>query len=182
MADPAPALAATKGTVPPRLLEGGEIGAYIGLGANLGDPAATLRAAVADCAALPQTRLLAASSLYRSAPVDAGGGDYVNAVIHVATRLGAPELLLALLAIEAGHGRQRAHVNAPRTLDLDLLLYGDAVIEGPGLIVPHPRMHQRAFVLQPLAELDPMLRLPAHGALAPLLEATRTQRIERLED
>ena len=129
--------------------------ATIGLGANLGDAPATVRAAVAAIAALPQTQLLRASRLYGSAPIDSSGPDYVNAVAQISTRLSAPALLAQLQAIEAAAGRERPYRNAPRTLDLDVLLYGDARISSPTLTVPHPRMQQRAFVLLPLAEIAP---------------------------
>lgn len=131
--------------------------AYIGLGANLGDPPGALQAALTALAALPGTALVASSRIYRSAPVDAGGPDYFNAVACLATRLVAPELLVALQAIEQGAGRERPYRNAPRTLDLDLLLYGSARIDSARLTVPHPRMRERAFVLLPLAEIAPEL-------------------------
>ena len=136
------------------------VSAWVGLGANLGQPASTLAAALTELAALPDTGLLAVSSLYRSAPVDATGPDFVNAVAHLQTGLTAWQLLAALQAIEQAHGRQRPYRNAPRTLDLDLLLYGDASINEPALQVPHPRMHERAFVLAPLAEVRPDRVLP----------------------
>ena len=154
--------------------------AWIGLGANLGDAPATLRAAFAALAALPRTRLRARSSLYRSAPIDAGGPDFVNAVAAIDTGLDAAELLSHLLAIERQHGRERPYRNAPRTLDLDLLLYGDAQIESPALTVPHPRLHVRAFVLAPLAELAPALDVPGRGQVATLLARVSAQPIERL--
>lgn len=132
-----------------------EVLAYIALGANLGDARATLLAAIQSIAALPETRLVASSSLYRTAPVEATGPDFINAVVAVSTRLNVPELLLNLQRLEIGAGRQRSHRNAPRTLDLDILLYGDASICSPTLQVPHPRMFERAFVLVPLAEIAP---------------------------
>jgi 2-amino-4-hydroxy-6-hydroxymethyldihydropteridine diphosphokinase len=156
--------------------------AFIGLGANLGDTRAALRAAFAAIAALPRTRLKTRSSLYRTAPVDAGGPDYLNAVASIDTGLGAHELLAHLHAIEARHGRKRPHVNAPRTLDLDLLLYGDAQIDTPELTLPHPRLHTRAFVLAPLAELAPALSIPGRGRVDALLAGLAPQRIERLAD
>lgn len=131
--------------------------AWIGLGANLGDCEAALQEAVRALAALPGTRVLRLSSLYRSAPIDAGGPDYFNAVAEIATSLEPLVLLDALQAIENQAGRERPYRNAPRTLDLDLLRYGDARIDHPRLTVPHPRMHERAFVLLPLAELAPEL-------------------------
>ncbi len=131
--------------------------AWIGLGANLGDARATLRSAVQAMAALPGTRVLRASSLYRSAPVDANGPDYLNAVVELDTTLAPLDLLHALQAIEQGAGRERPYRNAPRTLDLDLLLYHEQRLNGAELTVPHPRMYERAFVLLPLAELAPAL-------------------------
>ncbi len=150
------------------------------MGANLGDPASALQAAFAALSALPQTRLLARSSLYRSAPIDAGGPDYLNAVAQVDTGLNAHELLAQLHSIEQGHGRERPFRNAPRSLDLDLLLYGNEVITSRDLVVPHPRLQQRAFVLVPLAELAPELTIPGVGAIAALLPAVADQAIEKL--
>jgi 2-amino-4-hydroxy-6-hydroxymethyldihydropteridine diphosphokinase len=132
-----------------------EVLAYVALGANLGDAQATVLQAVQALAQLPDTRLLRASRLYRSAPFEASGPDFINAVAAISTRLSAPELLLRLQQLEHDQGRQRPFKNAPRTLDLDILLYGDAIINSPDLQVPHPRMHQRAFVLVPLAEIAP---------------------------
>ncbi|WP_051248543.1 2-amino-4-hydroxy-6-hydroxymethyldihydropteridine diphosphokinase [Acidovorax sp. JHL-9] len=152
------------------------VSAWIGLGANLGDRQATLRAALAAVAGLPGTRVQRISSLYRSAPVDAGGPDYLNAVVQVETSLAPHTLLAQLQAIEQAAGRERPYRNAPRTLDLDILLYGDQVIDTPTLTVPHPRMPERAFVLRPLAELAPQ-RVPAH-----LLAAVAAQRIERIAE
>lgn len=131
--------------------------AFVGLGANLGDAPATLAMAVQALAALPLTNLVAASSLYQTAPQDceAGSPHYFNAVVQLQTQLNAPELLTALQELERQAGRQRPYRNAPRTLDLDLLLYGEARIDSAQLSVPHPRMHQRAFVLHPLAEIAP---------------------------
>jgi 2-amino-4-hydroxy-6-hydroxymethyldihydropteridine diphosphokinase len=129
--------------------------AFVGLGANLGDPQQALASALRHLGALPDTELMRSSRLYRSAPVDTGGPDYLNAVAELRTRLTAPGLLRALQAIEQAAGRERPYRNAPRTLDLDLLLYGDARIASVALTVPHPRMRERAFVLLPLAELAP---------------------------
>lgn len=131
--------------------------AYVALGANLGDAAQTLRDALHNLDHAPGLRLVKASSLYRTAPIESSGPDYVNAVAEVSTTLTAPDLLTALQAIENAAGRERPYRNAPRTLDLDLLLYGDARIESPDLTVPHPRMGERAFVLMPLAEIAPNL-------------------------
>jgi 2-amino-4-hydroxy-6-hydroxymethyldihydropteridine diphosphokinase len=131
--------------------------AYIGLGANLGNAAMAVRQALAAIAALSGVQGTRASSLYGSAPVDAGGADYVNAVLQVQTTLSPQQLLAALQGIEQHAGRERSYRNAPRTLDLDLLLYGAQVIDTPDLVVPHPRMWERAFVLLPLAEIDASL-------------------------
>ena len=154
--------------------------AFVGLGANLGAAAETLEAAIERLAALPDTRLEARSSSWRTAPVDAGGPDYVNAVAMVRTALDAPALLAALLDIERDFGRERPFHHAPRTLDLDLLLHGDAVVDGPGLVVPHPRMHLRAFVLAPLLEIAPAVRIPGIGPAAACLAACPDQRVERI--
>ena len=132
-----------------------EVVAYIGLGANLGDPPAALAAALAQIDALPGTRVRCRSSFYRSAPVDAAGPDYVNAVAEISSTLAPHDLLVQLQRIEREAGRERPYPHAPRTLDLDLLLYGEERIDTPALTVPHPRMHQRAFVLVPLAEIAP---------------------------
>lgn len=129
--------------------------AYIGLGANLGDAVATIQRSIAAIGALPQVDLLRRSSLYRSAPVESSGPDYVNAVVCVSTTRDAYALLDGLRELERAAFRERAYRNAPRTLDLDVLLFGDGHIESPTLTVPHPRMAQRAFVLMPLAEIAP---------------------------
>ena len=153
---------------------------HIGLGANLGDARAALAAAVQSLAGLASTELSAVSPTYRSAPIDAAGPDYLNAVVQLRTGL-APEVLLAALQrIEAAHGRERPYRNAPRTLDLDLLLYGDELIDTPLLSVPHPRLHERAFVLLPLADVAPDAIVPGRGAVQSLLPGVAGQRIERL--
>ncbi|TSE36030.1 2-amino-4-hydroxy-6-hydroxymethyldihydropteridine diphosphokinase [Tepidimonas charontis] len=149
--------------------------AYVGLGANLGDPAQTLGAALRALANTPGIRLLQASSLYRTAPLQASGPDYLNAVAALRTTLTAPALLAVLHAVEYAHGRQRPYRNAPRTLDLDLLLYGQARIDSPTLTVPHPRLWQRAFVLVPLHEIAPAL------VDAAALAAVAGQTIERVD-
>jgi len=154
--------------------------AYVGVGANLGDPAATIAAATGALAALGSTRAWRRSALYRSAPLDAAGPDYLNAVIELQTTLDPHRLLAALHAIESAHGRERPYRHAPRTLDLDLLLHGDARLVSPELTLPHPRLHERAFVLVPLAELEPALRIPGLGAVGDLLPAVATQRLERI--
>lgn len=158
----------------------GRVPAYIGLGANLGDAVRTLALALDALVALPDTELAAVSCMYRSAPVDATGPDYLNAVARLDTALAPQDLLDRLQAIEQAHGRERPFVNAPRTLDLDLLLYADRQILSDRLSVPHPRLHQRAFVLQPLLELAPDLAAPGLGRLRPYLAAVADQRVERL--
>ncbi|MHA4868133.1 2-amino-4-hydroxy-6-hydroxymethyldihydropteridine diphosphokinase [Duganella sp. PWIR1] len=140
--------------------------AYIGIGANLGDARANVLDALDRLQRQPGCTLMAASGLYRTAPIDSSGDDYINAVARIATTLNAEALLQALQAIEQAHGRERPYRNAPRTLDLDLLLYGDAVIDTSTLTVPHPRMTERAFVLVPLLELAPAIHIPGHGAAA----------------
>ncbi len=139
---------------------------FVGLGANLGDAEQTLRLAVAQISQLPTTRLVELSPFYRTAPVDAAGPDYTNAVVEIRTQLQPAELLQALHGIEAEHGRQRPYRHAPRTLDLDLLLYGQRVSDEPLVTLPHPRLHQRAFVLRPLLDIAPTLMHPVLGALA----------------
>ena len=131
--------------------------AYIGVGANLGDARATVCAALAALATLADSRLVLASALYRSAPVDAVGPDFINAVAALDTAMAPLALLAALQAIEQQFGRLRPYRNAPRTLDLDLLLHGDAALQTPALTLPHPRLHQRAFVLRPLLQIAPTL-------------------------
>ncbi|MBT0962629.1 2-amino-4-hydroxy-6-hydroxymethyldihydropteridine diphosphokinase [Denitromonas sp. IR12] len=159
-----------------------QITAFIGLGANLGDPVSAIAHGCEALGALPETTLVARSGNYRSAPVGVSNQpDYINAVARIETRLSPMALLVALLDIEARHGRTREFAMAPRTLDLDLLLYGDRQIVLPGLQVPHPRMHQRAFVLAPLAELDPAREIPGIGRVDSLLPAVADQAIAPLE-
>ncbi len=134
-----------------------EVTAFVALGANLGDAAQALRGALKALNETPGVRVVRASSLYRTAPVESIGPDYLNAVAEVSTTLTAPALLDALQAIEQAAGRERLYRNAPRTLDLDLLLYGSASIASRTLTVPHPRMWERAFVLVPLWEIAPEL-------------------------
>lgn len=150
--------------------------AYIALGANLGGARATVLQAIKDLASLPQTHLLRSSSLYRSAPVDATGPDFINAVAEVATALSPQQLLTELQQLEQAAGRQRPYRNAPRTLDLDILLYGDLKLDSPTLVIPHPRMGARAFVLVPLAEIAPS------RVTAAQLQAVGRQGIERVTD
>lgn len=131
--------------------------AYVALGANLGDAKAAVLAAIQSIAGLLGISLLAASSLYKTAPIDSSGDDYINAVVKISTTLPAYLLLSLLQKVEQDAGRERAYLNAPRTLDLDLLLYGGAEISSERLTVPHPRMRARAFVLHPLQEIAPEL-------------------------
>ena len=149
---------------------------FVGLGANLGDRQAALRAALAAIGQLPGTRVLRVSPLYGSAPVDAGGPDYLNAVAEIATTLAPQALLQALQTIEHSAGRERPYRNAPRTLDLDILWFGRQVIDTPTLTVPHPRMAERAFVLRPLADLVP------ERVAASALQAVAAQSIHLLAD
>lgn len=154
--------------------------AYVGLGSNLGDSGATLHAALAELAALPGVQACTVSPFYRSAPVDAGGPDFINAVAALDTTLAPLALLDALQALELRHGRERPYRHAPRTLDLDLLLHGDTRLDTRRLVLPHPRMHERAFVLRPLRDLAPTLAL-AQGGLDTLIARVADQRIERLD-
>jgi len=157
------------------------IDAFIGLGANLGDRAREIESAGAEIAALATTVLVARSALYASAPLDAPGGEYLNAVAHVRTALAPLELLRTLQAIESRHGRLRPFAGAPRTLDLDLLLYGDIVLASDELTLPHPRLHERAFVLVPLAEIAPGLVVPGRGRVVDLCAAVASQRVAKLD-
>jgi 2-amino-4-hydroxy-6-hydroxymethyldihydropteridine diphosphokinase len=152
-----------------------EVTAYVGLGANLGDTAHALRSALHALDQTPGVRLCKASSLYRTAPLDASGPNYLNAVAEVATTLTAPALLAVLQSLENDAGRERPYRNAPRTLDLDLLLYGSARIDSARLTVPHPRMYERAFVLVPLSEIAP------ERVQCDMLARVQTQVIGRLD-
>ena len=155
--------------------------AYIGLGANLGDARAALHQALQELAATPGITNLRTSGLYRTAPVDSSGPDYLNAAAALHTTLDAMSLLRRLQAIELAHGRERPYRNAPRTLDLDLLWFDGQSLDLPDLTVPHPRMHERAFVLAPLQELAPTLVLQ-QGEVSALLSACADQAIERIAD
>jgi 2-amino-4-hydroxy-6-hydroxymethyldihydropteridine diphosphokinase len=155
--------------------------AWLGIGANLGDARQTLKDAVVCLAQQHTLTVLAKSSLYRTAPIDAGGEDYLNLVVKLETRLDVRELLALCQRIEHHFGRERPFRNAPRTLDIDILLYGDAVIDEPDLIVPHPRMTGRAFVLVPACEIDPDLAIPGHGPAGAFLPDVADQRIEKVK-
>jgi 2-amino-4-hydroxy-6-hydroxymethyldihydropteridine diphosphokinase len=148
--------------------------AYVGLGANLGDAVGAVQQAIQNLGSIPHTKLLRSSSLYQTAPIDSIGPDYINAVAEVHTFLSAPDLLKQLQAQELAAGRQRPYPNAPRTLDLDILLYGSAQMQSPTLNVPHLRMEQRAFVLHPLAEIA------SHRVAHKALHAVRHQNIIKL--
>lgn len=158
------------------------VAAYIGLGANLGDPAQAVRDAIALLSRVPDTSLSSVSSLYASAPVDAGGDDFVNAVALLDTALDAHALLHELQRIEQAFGRERPFRNAPRTLDLDLLMYGADTISDSRLQVPHPRMQARAFVLLPLLELTPDIQIPGFGAASDLLAQVQGQVIRKIPE
>jgi 2-amino-4-hydroxy-6-hydroxymethyldihydropteridine diphosphokinase len=155
--------------------------AFVGIGANLGDARANALDALARLRRVPGVAVTAVSSLYRTAPIDSSGDDYINAVARIDTTLAPQALLEALFAIEQEHGRERPYRNAPRTLDLDLLLYGDDTIDTATLTVPHPRMAQRAFVLVPLLEIAPDAAVPGLGAAAAFAPGVADQRIERIE-
>lgn len=152
----------------------GRVTAYVALGANLGDARAAVAQALHDLGTLPHTQLVRASSLYRSAPVDSSGPDYINAVAEIRTDLSPDELLAQLQRLEQAAGRERPWRNAPRTLDLDLLLYDELRLDSATLTVPHPRMAERAFVLVPLAEIAP------DRVTAAQLQAVAGQGISRL--
>jgi 2-amino-4-hydroxy-6-hydroxymethyldihydropteridine diphosphokinase len=150
------------------------VSAYVAVGANLGDAIVSVTQALQDLSGLPQTHTESVSSLYRSAPYQAEGPAFINAVAHIRTRLNAPDLLVALQAMEQRAGRVRSHVNAPRTLDLDILFYGDAKLQSSYLTLPHPRWMERAFVLLPLQEVAP------HKVIPVMLHAVADQQIEKL--
>ena len=154
--------------------------AYVGVGANLGDAQQTVRAAIEAMTILAHTRVAARSSLFISAPIDAGGNDFVNAVAQLETDLTAQSLLDNLQRIELAFGRERPFRNAPRTLDLDLLIYDQLQMSSDTLQLPHPRMSDRAFVLLPLLELAPDIHIPGKGAARDYLPAVSGQTIERL--
>ena len=155
---------------------------FIGLGSNLANPSAQVLQAMQLIDQLPDTRVVARSSLYRSAPVGyLEQPDFVNAVVRVETQLAPLVLLQALLALEQENGRTREFQNAPRTLDLDVLLYDELQHHEHGLTVPHPQMHRRAFVLQPLLEIAPDCVIPGVGAAAVAIVQCKNQQLERLD-
>jgi 2-amino-4-hydroxy-6-hydroxymethyldihydropteridine diphosphokinase len=154
--------------------------AYVGIGANLGDAQANVLDALRRLALLHGTTVIETSGLYRTAPVDSSGPDYINAVACIDTAFDPHELLSALQDIEQAHGRERPYRNAPRTLDLDLLLYGDQRIDSETLTVPHPRMHERGFVLAPLAEIAPDIVIPGVGPIHDYLPLVASQAVEKV--
>lgn len=156
--------------------------AFVALGANLDRPEDHIARALHEMEALPDTTLVRSSALYRSAAVGyRDQPDFINAVAEVRTRLAPRVLLDHLLAIERAHGRVRAFPNAPRTLDLDIVLYGDRVMREPGLVIPHPRLHERAFVVVPLAEIAPDALIPGHGSARRLLSTVDVGSVTRLQ-
>ena len=157
--------------------------AYIGLGSNQGEIVEALNSAIESLRSIEQTEVVAVSPFYRSAPIDAPGPDFLNAVAKVETALEPYALLLHLLDIELMLGRKRRGLkkNAPRNVDLDLLLVGDMIIQSTPLTLPHPRLHLRAFVLRPLLDLAPEIRIPGQGPAAAFLDAVEDQKVEPLE-
>jgi 2-amino-4-hydroxy-6-hydroxymethyldihydropteridine diphosphokinase len=155
--------------------------AYVGIGSNLDEPENHVEQALLELDRLPQSRVVGRSSLYRSAPVGfAGQPDFINAVARLETGLPADRLLSDLQEIESRHGRTRSFANAPRTLDLDLLLFEKLQLRTPRLTVPHPRMHERAFVLKPLVEIAPELSIPGLGLAKDFLKKVENQTVEKL--
>lgn len=155
--------------------------AYIGIGANLGPARNNVEQALRRLDTLPQSHVSARSSLFLSAPIEADGADYVNAVAQLQTSLAPEQLLQRLLAMEHDFGRVRSYRNAPRLLDLDILLYGSQIIHSATLEVPHPRLAQRAFTLLPLLQLDPFIDIPGMGPAHGFVGAVADQRIQKIE-
>lgn len=157
--------------------------AYIALGSNLSEPQCQIASAFSELAHLPETRLLAKSGLYLSAPIsDIAQPDYVNAVAKIETGLDPSALLKCLLDLELVHGRVREARNAPRTLDLDILMYNDLVLIDAHLTIPHPRMHERLFVLRPLLEIEPDCEIPGIGRAADMLCGLSGQILQKMAD
>lgn len=155
--------------------------AFVALGSNLEDPQQQVLRALAELDSLPETRVIAKSALYRTAPVGYDNQpDFINAAAEVSTTLEPVALLRALLALETAHGRERPFSNAPRVLDLDLLLYDDMELHDPELILPHPRLHERGFVLFPLADIAADVTVPGQGKVRDLLRSLPDQGVERL--
>lgn len=151
--------------------------AYIGIGANLGNARATVLAAFEALGALPGTRVTARSAMFRTTPLDADGDDYINAVVSVETLLSPSSLLAALLSLEERHGRLRTYRNAPRPLDLDILLYAHEIMHTATLTIPHPRLAQRAFALMPLLQIAPSIVIPGIGPARLLAPSVAGQNI-----
>ncbi len=154
--------------------------AFIGIGANLGNALQQTQDAITSIKNFDQIHVKAVSSFYQTEPIDSSGNDYINAVICIETSLDPLPLLDILFQIENHFGRKRPYVNAPRTLDLDLLLFNDLQINTPRLILPHPRMHERAFVLIPLIEICPNITIPNKGAALHFIKSVSNQRISRI--
>lgn len=159
------------------------IQAYIGLGSNLANPTSQIRSGFTELSRITQSHVEACSSLYRTAPVGRQDQpDFINAVCRLRTKLAPTVLMQMLLEIEQRHGRVReGEQGGPRTLDLDLLLYGSETIQTEKLTVPHPRLHERAFVLYPLFELEPALEIPSHGTVRELLKNRSGQTVQKLD-
>jgi 2-amino-4-hydroxy-6-hydroxymethyldihydropteridine diphosphokinase len=155
--------------------------AYLGLGANLGDARQSLKDGVVCLAQQHCITVLAKSSLYRTEPIDAQGDDYYNLVVKIETPLTARALLALCRRIEHQFGRERPYHNAPRTLDIDIVLFGDERIDEPDLVVPHPRAAERAFVLVPLVEIESDVAIPGIGRADALIEHLAHQRIEKVQ-
>lgn len=156
--------------------------AFVGLGSNLGDAVDHVKRAIVRLGMLPLTRLEQQSSLFRSAPIDAEGDDFINAVVRLQTSLAATELLRELQQLENDFGRERPHVNAPRTLDLDILLYGEQKITSATLVVPHPRLIRRAFALIPLLQIDPFIAIPGFGPAHAFVPDVVDQKISKIAE
>jgi len=155
--------------------------AYVGIGSNLSEPARQVEAALGELGRIPGSRVAGRSSLYKSAPLGyADQADFINAVAALETALEPETLLDELLIIETRHGRRRSFANAPRSLDLDLLLFGQLELRTPRLTIPHPRMHERAFVLRPLLELSAEISIPGKGGARRLLENCQGQVVEKV--
>ncbi len=155
--------------------------AYVGIGSNLDEPARQVEQALLELDRLPHSRVVKRSSLYKSAPLGyASQPDYVNAVAQLETGIPAERLLSELQEIESRHARKRSFANAPRSLDLDLLIFGDSELKTKDLTLPHPRMHQRAFVLRPLVEISPEISIPGVGPAKDSLKNVENQIVERI--
>jgi 2-amino-4-hydroxy-6-hydroxymethyldihydropteridine diphosphokinase len=155
--------------------------AFIGLGGNIGDTKQLIKDAIVCLAQHPELRILTRSCMYQSAPVDAEGDDYINAVISLETQISPEELLRICQQVELSFGRERPYLNAPRTLDLDVLAYDQIAINNDALTIPHPRMIERSFVLYPLLEIAPDIDLPGFGKLTKYIPNVKHQRIEKVK-